>query len=156
MIEGILNKSAAVELFDKEAILLCDHDVMPLYRAVELFGEEAAIFFDNHDKGVNGYLQGGRDWNGVGACTEERPFIEYLYKAGFLKLVTEHNYLRVVQAHRESEGGHIIDRYAEERNRLLDARDEEDRRKAAERKARRAAKKREKSGNGVETGEAPP
>lgn len=155
MIEGILNKSAAVELFDKEAILLCDHDVVPFYRAVELFGEEAAIFLDDN-KDLNGYLKGGRDWNGMGACTEERPFIEYLYKAGFLKLVTEHNYLRVVQAHRESEGGHIIDRYAEERDRLLDARDEEDRRKAAERKARRAAKKREKSGSGVETGEASP
>lgn len=140
MIEEMLNKAAAVELFESEAILIGESDVVPFYRAVELFGEEAAIFFDRNMR-CEGYLNFGNDWSGWGACSEERPMIEYFYKAGFLKLVTEHNYLRVVKAHKESEGGHILDRYSEERDRRLAERDAEEERKRAEKKAKRAAAK---------------
>lgn len=140
MINEVLNKAAAVELFEKEAILMGESDVVPFYRAVELFGEEAASFLDENAF-FDGYVKCGMDWNGMGACSEERPFTSYLYKAGFFKVVTEHNYLRVIKAHKESEAGNILDRYAEERRRRLDERDAEEERKRAERKAKRAAAK---------------
>ena len=140
MIEEMLSKAAAVELFEKEAILFGTSDAVPFYRAIELFGEEAARFFDENIR-FEGYLEGGIDWNSWGACTDERPMRNYLYKAGFLKLVTEHNYLRVIKTHNESEGGHIFDRYWEERSRKLDEADAEAERKRAEKKAKRAAAK---------------
>lgn len=140
MISEVLNKTAAVELFEKEAILFGTSDVVPFYRAIELFGEEAAAFFDRTIK-FDGYLKDGEDWNAWGACSDERPITNYLYRAGFLKLVTEHNYLRVIKAHKESEGGRIFDRYWEERERRLEEREAEEERKRAERKAKRAAAK---------------
>lgn len=108
----MLNKAEAIELFKKEAVLFGKNDVVPFYRAVDLFGEEAAAFFDRTIK-YNGFLESGIDWNTWGACTDERPMTDYLYIAGFLKLVTEHNYLRVIKAHKESESGQILDRYRE-------------------------------------------
>ena len=140
MIQEVLNKAAAVELFEKEAVLFGTSDVVPFYRAIELFGEAAAAFFDRTIK-TDGYLEGGADWNAWGACTDDRPMTNYLYKAGFLKLVTEHNYLCVIKAHAESEGGRIFDRYWEERCRRIDEMDAEEERKRAERKAKRAAAK---------------
>lgn len=140
MIDEVLNKAAAVELFEKEAILFGTSDVVPFYRAIELFGEEAAAFFDENIK-WEGYLKGGEDWNAWGACTDKRPITNYLYKAGFLKLVTEHNYQLVIKAHSESEGGHIFDRYWEERSRRMEEAEAEEERKRAERKAKRAAAK---------------
>lgn len=108
--------------------------------AVELFEKEAAVFFSENIK-WEGYLKGGEDWNAWGACTEKRPMTNYLYKAGFLKLVTEHNYQIVIKAHSESEGGRIFDRYWEERNRRIEEQDAEEERKRAERRAKRAAAK---------------
>ena len=140
MINEVLNKDAAVELFEREAILMGQNDVVPFYRAVELFGEEAASFLDGNAF-FDGYVKAGTDWNGMGACSEERPFTRYLYKAGFFKVVTEHNYLRIIKAHKESEAGNILDRYEEERVRRLDEREAEEERKGAERKAKRAAAK---------------
>lgn len=153
MVQEVLNKAAAVELFEKEAILFGTSDVVPFYRAIELFGEEAAAFFDENIK-WEGYLKGGEDWNAWGACTDERPMTNYLYKAGFLKLVTEHNYQLVIRAHSESEGGRIFDKYWEERSRRMEEAEAEEERKRAERKAKRAAAKaareaaeKEKGGN---------
>lgn len=140
MIDEVLNKTAAIELFEKEAILMGQSDVIPFYRAVEFFGEEAARFLDKNAF-FDGYVKCGTDWNGMGACSDERPFTSYLYKAGFLKLVTEHNYLRIIKAHKESEAGKLLDRYAEERSRRIDELDAEQERKRAERKAKRAAAK---------------
>ena len=140
MIDKTLSKAEAVELFEKEAVLFGTSDAIPFYRAIELFGEAAAAFFDENIK-WEGYLKGGEDWNGMGACSDERPVTNYLYKAGFLKLVTEHNYLYVIKAHKESEGGHIFDRYWGERVRRLEEREAEEERKRAERKAKRAAAK---------------
>lgn len=140
MTDKVLNKAEAVELFEKEAILFGTSDVIPFYRAIELFGEEAAAFFSKNIK-WEGYLKGGEDWNAWGACTEKRPITNYLYKAGFLKLVTEHNYHIVIKAHSESEGGRIFDRYWEKRNRRIEEQDAEEERKRAERRAKRAAAK---------------
>lgn len=140
MIQETLNKAAAIELFEKEAVLFGTSDAVPFYRAIELFGESAATFFDRTIK-FEGYLDGGADWNAWGACTDDRPMTNYLYKAGFLKLVTEHNYLCVIKAHAESEGGRIFDKCWEERSRRLEEREAEEERKRAERKAKRAATK---------------
>lgn len=140
MINEVLNKAAATELFEKEAILMGESDAIPFYRAVELFGEEAARFL-GENASFDGYVKCGMDWNGTGACSEERPFTSYLYKAGFFKVVTEHNYLRVIKAHKESEAGKLIDRYKEERVRRIEEADAEEERKKAERKAKRAAAK---------------
>lgn len=140
MTDKVLNKEETVELFEKEAILFGTSDVIPFYRAIELFGEEAAAFFSENIK-WEGYLKGGEDWSAWGACTEKRPITNYLYKAGFLKLVTEHNYQIVIKAHGESEGGRIFDRYWEERDRRIEEQDAEEERKRAERRAKRAAAK---------------
>lgn len=140
MIDKVLNKAEAVELFEKEAILFGTNDVVPFYRAIELFGEEAAVFFDENIK-WEGYLKGGEDWNAWGACTDKKPITNYLYKAGFLKLVTEHNYQLVIKAHSESEGGRIFDKHWEERGRRIEEAEAEEERKRAERKAKRAAAK---------------
>ncbi len=140
MIDKVLNKAEAVELFEKEAILFDTSDVIPFYRAIELFGEDAAAFFSENIK-WEGYLKGGEDWNAWGACTEKRPITNYLYRAGYLKLVTEHNYQIVIKAHSESEGGRIFDRYWEERNHRIKEWDAEEERKRAERRAKRAAAK---------------
>lgn len=163
MIDKVLNKAEAVELFEKEAILFGTSDVIPFYRIIELFGEEAAVFFSENIK-WEGYLKGGEDWNAWGACTDESPMTNYLYRAGFLKLVTEHNYQLVIRAHSESEGGRIFDKYWEERNRRIEEQDAEEERKRAERRAKRAAaktaRKEAEKGRGVtnheklETGDA--
>lgn len=141
-ITKVMNKAEATELFEKEAVLLTNCDAIPFYRAAELFGEEAGVFFDRYIGSE--YLTLGRDYSGLGACTSERPFVEYLYKPGFLKLVTEHNYWIILKAHEESEGGRIIDKYKEERRRRIDEQDAENERKRAERKAKRAAAKAER------------
>lgn len=140
MIDKVLSKAAAIELFEKEAILFDTMDAVPLYRAIELFGEEAAAFFDENIK-WKGYLRGGEDWNAWGMGTEKRQVMCYLYKNGFLKLVTEHNHQLAIKAHNESEGGRIFDKYWKERNRKIDELDAEEECKRTERKAKRATAK---------------
>lgn len=108
MINKILNQMEALKIFEDEAILLNGNDVMPFYKAVELFGEEAAIFL-NENISINGYLKSGIDYNGIGG--DDENFIHYLYKSGFFKIVTKHNHLLVIKAHKKSNGGHIWDKY---------------------------------------------
>mgnify|MGYP000000842266 FL=1 len=138
IIEKMLNQTEANELFENEAILLCGRNAIPYYRVVELFGETAAIFIESNQK-YNGYLTGGLDYNSCGACTEKRPLLSYLLKPGFLKVVSEHNYFIALQKHKESNGGQLIDKYFKERYRRMKEQDEADRKKAEERKAKRAA-----------------
>ena len=83
-------------------------------------------------KDANGY-------NSCGACTEKRPLLSYLLMPGFLKVVSEHNYFIALQKHKESNGGQLIDKYFKERYRRMKEQDEADRKKAEERKAKRAA-----------------
>lgn len=137
MIQAVLNKEATEQLFATEAYFLNGNDVILEYRVVELFGTAAAAFIEEHT-GNNGYLVGGRDYNGTGACSIEHPFIRYFYKAGFEKIVTNHNYLLTVAAHKASEGGKIADAVWAERSSRLDAED-----RANEKKARKAQRKQE-------------
>jgi len=135
-----LNKAEATELFESEAIFIGSEDTIPFYRAVELFGEWSAAFIDRC-MGEHSYLEWGKDYCGWGECGAERPFTEYLYKRGFMKLVQEHNYLIILKAHKESESGKLLDRYEEERRRRIDELDAEEERKRAERRAKSAAAK---------------
>lgn len=150
-ITKVMNKAEATELFEKNAVLLTNCDAVPFYRAAELFGEEAGKFFD---RCINSeYLTLGRDYSGLGACTSERPFVEYLYKPGFLKLITEHNYWIILKEHEKSEGGRIINKYKEERSRRIEEAEAEEERKRAERKAKRAAAKAAREAAKKEQGE---
>lgn len=42
--ERILNKEQVQDLFQKEAVLIGQFDVVPLYRATELFGDKAVEY----------------------------------------------------------------------------------------------------------------
>lgn len=123
MIKELLNKGQAEALFQKEAVMMGNSDAVPYFRMVELFGEPAARFMERSQRG-DGYLAPGKDWNGAGACSAERPFMRYLYKPGFMKVVSEHNYLLTCEEHQNSEGGRLIDQIFHERSKRLDGSDE--------------------------------
>lgn len=105
MIKRLLNKADAVDLFEKNAILLDDNDAIPFHRTVEIF-EETADSFDKNISGykIPGYFKSGIDYNVItGNNDDERPTIDYFYKSGFLKLVREHNYMLVVKLYKKRE-----------------------------------------------------
>lgn len=142
-IKTTLNKEQAAALFDNEAILFGDCNGIPEYRVVELFGEWVGAFIEN-TLSLDGYLAGGKDWNGAGACSEDEPFIHYFYRSGFYKIVSKHNYRLTVQAHRASEGGRIMDAQWNIRHERMEAAEREEDRKRAERKAKREAARKAK------------
>lgn len=82
--KGFLSKSEAEDIFNTESIYLNDGNVIPCYRAAEMFGEWIKEF-------TRTSLKGGNDCNAWGNC-HERPMIYYLHKSGFMKLVAERNY----------------------------------------------------------------
>lgn len=143
MIDFALNRQQADELFDNEAILFGKTNGVPEFRMVELFGEWAGAFFEKHVH-YNGYMIGGEDWNAWGNCTPERPMLNYLYRSGFLKIVTEHNYRQSLANHKASDGGRVVDVLWQERSERIAAQDAEEERKRAERKAKREAVRRAK------------
>lgn len=108
MIKQMLSKAKAEELFSKECCFMFGEDVIPEYRCYELFGESAADYIER-----SSYRQwiGGKDWNATGDSCEERPTVNYILKNGFMKLVTENNYLIMVKAYKESACGKIADNY---------------------------------------------
>lgn len=130
-------------MFEANAILFGQTNGIPEYRIVELFGEWAGTFVEGNIH-YKGYLIEGMDWNGWGDCGTERPMLHYLYRAGFLKVVSEHNYRLALAGHRASEGGKIVDALWQAREERIAARDAEDERKRAERRAKRAAARKAK------------
>ena len=139
-----LNRQAAEDLFEDEAILFGEINGVPEFRIVEIFGEWAGVFVEQN-LSFGGYLEGGRDWNGWGDCGQERPMLHYLYRRGFLKIVSEHNYRLTLQAHRSSEAGKVVDHLWQLRREAQEAADREEERKRAERKAKRDAARRAKA-----------
>lgn len=133
-----LSRQAAEALFDNEAILFGDTNGIPEYRIVEIFGEWAGVFIEKHIH-HNGYLEGGRDYNSWGDCGAERPMLHHLYRNGFYKIVSEHNYRLTLQAHRSSEAGKVVDALWQARRERTEAAEREEERKREERKAKRAA-----------------
>ena len=149
MITTPLSKEAAEQLFTEEAIVMSGTGAEGIaqYRIVELFGEPAAAFMERNIK-AEGYLIGGKDYNATGAASIDRPLIYYLYKAGFYKVVAEHNYLLSLQAHKASEGGSIVDALWRERELELERLEQEQEAKKAERAAKRKAAREAKEREG--------
>ena len=142
-IEYTLSRAQADALFDANAILFGLANGIPEYRIVELFGEWAGAFVEGNILN-GGHLISEADWNAWGSCSAERPTIHYLYRTGFLKVVSEHNYRQALAGHRTSGGGRIVDalwQACRERSAAQDAADE---RKRAERRAKRAATRKTK------------
>lgn len=121
MITQTLNRAEAEALFQKEAVLF-EHDAVPEYRVMELFGDVAAEFISRTLK-CDGYLKGGTDWNAWGSCEPGRPMIYYYRLPGFLKIVAEHNYVHALELHRGSKGGALSDKMWEERETSLEKAD---------------------------------
>lgn len=82
-----LNREAAEEIFNRQAVYLSGVNVIPCYRVAEIFGEWVKDFIWKNRKNI--------DHNAWGNC-HERPMIYYLYKSGFMKVVEEINYLLMV------------------------------------------------------------
>lgn len=144
MIKEPLSSAAAEQIFMQEAICFGDRDAIPLYRVVELFGESAGYYIERN-MGFKKYLVGGRDYNSRGSGSEEAPIIDYFYKAGFMKVVTNHNYLHSVAAHAASDAGEFWDELCRQRSERIDREDAEaaarEEAKKQERKAKREAAK---------------
>lgn len=138
-----LSRQAAEDLFNQEAILFGEMNAIPEFRIVEIFGEWAGAFIEKHIH-YNGYLEGGRDYNAWGDCGAERPMLHHLYRHGFLKIVSEHNYRLTLQAHRSSDAGKVVDSLWQARRDRMDAAEREEERKREERKAKRAAARKAK------------
>lgn len=138
-----LSRQAAEDLFNQEAILFGEMNAIPEFRIVEIFGEWAGAFIEKHIH-YNGYLEGGRDYNGWGDCGSERPMLHHLYRHGFFKIVSEHNYRLTLQAHRSSDAGKVVDALWQARHDRMEAADREEERKREERKAKRAAARKAK------------
>lgn len=138
MIETTLSLQQAEVLFQEEGIMFDNVNILPVFRAVELFGESAGEWIKRNIC-LNGNLQGGKDRNARGAGSEESPLIDYLYRSGFFKLVEYHNYCIVAQQYKTTEGGRIWREIRESRCARLDTLNAEDERKAAARKAKQEA-----------------
>ena len=119
MINRLLKKEEAEALFEKEAVMMVDRNGVPYYRVIDLFGEQAARFIVRHQS-PDGWLQTGRDCSAFGECSAERPLINYLHKSGFIKVVSEHNYLLLCKEQQNSDGQKLFDRCFEEDFKYLD------------------------------------
>lgn len=143
MIDYALTRQQAEDLFTAEAILFGDRNGIPEYRIVELFGEWAGAFFEKHVH-CNGYMIGGTDYNAWGDCSPEKPMLHYLYRPGLFKIVSEHNYRIAMNNHRSSEAGRVVDALWQARAEAMEARETEEERKRAERKATRETSRKAK------------
>ena len=144
-INETISKKTADALFDDEAILFGNANWIPEYRIVELFGEWAAAFIEKHIC-YNGYMVERVDYCDVrNDNSNVHSKIRFCSRAGFNKIVSEHNYRVCFEAHRTSEAGKIVDALWQARLDRLSAADAENRREREERKAKRAAARRTKS-----------
>ena len=132
-----MNLAQANALFDKEAVFMYSADMVPEYRVIELFGNDMAAWLDSCCR-HEGYMRGGRDYNYGGDCHD---MIRFFYREGFYKIVSKANGAQILQSHRNSEAGKLVDKVMEERVQELRRQDAEEERKRAERRAKRAAAK---------------
>ena len=102
-----LDRENALEIFNQEKIFFHSGDYIPKYRIVELFGEQIAQWIDDNTK-YQGYLVGGADYNVTGAGGKE-PYLTYYSLAGFLKIVSHHNYLITLDQENQSKAKPILD-----------------------------------------------
>ena len=80
MLDRVINKKTAMEIFEQEAILIGDRDGMPTFKAKEFLGADA-VEFPNNFRGDNKNSY----WIG------DDRHIEYLTQKGFLIAVTYRN-----------------------------------------------------------------
>lgn len=125
MIEKPLNREETEQIFKREALCFGCIDAIPQYRVIELFGEHIAYFMEENMK-YNGLLDIGRDYDGIGSGTEERPFLTCFTKEGFIKIVSEHNYSYSIAAHAESDAGRLADELSRKTIERIDRIDAED------------------------------
>ena len=132
MIETMLTKAQAEELFNQNCALFFSDDGVMEHRVIELFGESMI------DKLLSG-MEPGRDYNGAGSCAPNDPCLTYLYKRGFFKIVAAHNHRLQIKEHRNSEAGKALDAARKKISDELDRLDAEDERKRRERAEKRKA-----------------
>ena len=150
MIEGIqlapyittaLTRQQAEQLFEQEALVFGGSGCgVPEYRMIELFGTDL-IDDANSPKcsSADNRFTPGKDVNFVGGGAFD--ILEFFYRAGFMRIVSSHNYRVSLAAHKASKAGqHIDDRHARTKA-ALDALEAEEERKREERRAKRAAAK---------------
>lgn len=135
-----LSRAEAAAIFDENAVFLGRADAIEIHRIVELFGEPAARFIERNTC-MNGWLEGGTDYNASGSCTPYDPCLRYYYFTGFLKVVSNHNHRLQVIAHSQSEGGAIWDKVWDERIKAIDALDAQHEAEAEARRQKRRKKK---------------
>lgn len=89
---SLYRKDDVAKIFDREKILIGNEDVIPEYRAIEIFGKEAVDFAKGvGNVGMNGF--------GIGDYT-----LNYLYHSGFNVAATYVNICNIRDM-AEKEGG---------------------------------------------------
>lgn len=133
--EKTLTKEEAVALFKQNAILLNKNtDVVPFYRAIDIFGKEAALFLAENMLCSSREIEYGTD---IGGCGEN---IDYLYESGFMQVVMNHNVLLQEKINEKSESGQFWNQLWKEECKRRNEKDKEEERRRVERKKREDAK----------------
>lgn len=138
MIDYALNRQQADTIFTENAVMMGEGDVIYDYRVAEIFGADVCAWAEScmHHEG---FFTPGRDWNSWGSCD-----CHYFTRAGFNKIVAQHNYMICCAESANSDGGQIWRDLWQARRERLDAADREAERKREERKAKREAARRAK------------
>lgn len=136
----MLTREEAKDLFKKNAMMINKNDdVVPFYRAIEIFGEEAAVFLADNLLHSTCYIEYGSD---AGGCGKD---LHYLYESGFLQVALNHNILLQEKVYAKSESGRLWRKLWKEEIKRREEKEKEEKRKAAERKAKREARAAEKA-----------
>lgn len=138
MIDYALNRQQADTIFTENAVMMGERDVIYDYRVAEIFGADVCTWAESC-MGHERFLSPGSDWSSWNCCK-----CNYFTRAGFYKLVSQHNYMVCCAESANSDGGQIWRTLWQARSEFLDALDREEERKRAERKAKREAARRAK------------
>lgn len=133
MIDYALNRQQADTIFTENAVMMGESDVIYDYRVAEIFGADVCAWAEScmHHEG---FFTAGRDWNSWGSC-----ICHYFTRAGFNKIVAQHNYMICCAESANSEGGQTWRDLWQARRERLGAADREAERKREERKAKQEA-----------------
>lgn len=138
MLDYALNRQQADTVFTENAVMMGERDVIYDYRVAEIFGADVCAWAESC-MGLERFLSPGSDWSSwnCGKCN-------YFTRAGFYKLVSQHNYMICCAESANSNGEQIWRTLWQARSERLDALDREEERKRAECKAKREAARRAK------------
>lgn len=113
-----LDRETALEIFNREKMFYFSENAISKYRVIELFGIDIARWIDSNTK-WQGYLKGGADYNGCGMSDDSPQFVEYFTLAGYLKIVTQHNYYITCEQENQSKAKPIMERIDKARRKRL-------------------------------------